>query len=77
MVLIFAVVSGKRFYLVPIVQFSGILCYTHFLFGGYVISSLGQDCVKLAAVLNAVVIGFVVADLFFGKPTLPEAERKG
>ena len=40
-------------------------------------SSLGQDCVKLAAVLNAVVIGFVVADLFFGKPTLPEAERKG
>ena len=77
MVLIFAVVSGRRFYLVPIVQFSGILCYTHFLFGGYVISSLGQDCVKLAAVLNAVVIGFVVADLFFGKPTLPEAERKG
>lgn len=62
-VILYAIISGRRYFLIPMMQFSSLLCYTHFLFGGYIITSLGEGCVQLAAVINTVVLCFLLYDL--------------
>lgn len=63
MLIIYVIIFRRRYYLAFIMNFSSMLTYTHFLtFGNYMFKFLGEDCVRLAALLNAAILGFLLKD---------------
>lgn len=55
-VLIYVLVFKRKYYLAPLMIFSSFNNYTHFLTGEYIFKFLGQDCVRLSALINLFII---------------------
>ncbi|MCH5171760.1 MAG: DUF2029 domain-containing protein [Erysipelotrichales bacterium] len=51
-ILLYVIVHKKQYYLAPLMIFSSVNNYTHFLTGEYIFKFLGQDCVRLSALIN-------------------------
>lgn len=61
-IIIYVLVMRRRYYLIALMQLSSVLCYTHFLFGSYIFKFLGTDTVPIAALINLLIIIFVIKD---------------
>ena len=55
-ILLYVIVHKKQYYLAPLMIFSSVNNYTHFLTGEYVFKFLGQDCVRLSAAINLFIL---------------------
>ena len=56
-ILLYDIVHKKQYYLAPLMIFSSINTYTHFLtFGEYIFKFLGQDSVRLSALINLFIL---------------------
>ena len=64
LVVIYAVISPKRFYFPILMQVSGAIAYYHYLSGRYFIHSWGEDSVHIAAFINLFVFGILMYDVF-------------
>lgn len=64
LVVIYAVISPKRFYFPILMQVSGAIAYYHYLSGKYFIQSWGEDSVHIAAFINLFVFGVLMYDVF-------------
>lgn len=62
-ILIYVIVHKKHYYLAPLMIFSSINTYTHFLTGEYIFKFLGQDCVRLSALINTFILIILFKDL--------------
>ncbi|MEG2052361.1 MAG: hypothetical protein RRZ92_00145 [Bacilli bacterium] len=63
MILVYSVLNLKRFYLVILSQLATSITLNIYLFGIYPIPNLGGANTKISALLNLVIICFLVADL--------------
>ena len=64
LIVIYAILSPKRFYLVILMQLSGAIAYYHYLSGKYFIQSWGEDSVHIAAFINLFVFMVIAYDVF-------------
>ena len=64
LVIVYAIISPKRFYFVPLMQLSGAIAYYHYLSGKYFIQSWGEDSVHIAAFINLFVFIIITYDVF-------------
>lgn len=64
LIVIYALLNPKRFYLVPLMQLSGFIAYYHYLSGKYFIESWGEDSVHIAAFINLFVFIVIGYDVF-------------
>ena len=65
LVVIYALIKKKRYYLIPLMQLSSFIAYYHYLsgFSIYFIDVFGEDSVSIAAIINAFVLTMVFNDL--------------
>ncbi len=56
MVMIYCLTNKKKYWLIPLVQLSGMITYMPYIFNSYFIDSLGLDSLRIATILNFVVI---------------------
>ena len=64
LIVIYAILNPKRFYLVPLMQLSGFIAYYHYLSGQYFIQSWGEDSVHIASFINLFVFIVIGYDVF-------------
>lgn len=64
LVVIYAIINPKRFYLPILMQLSGAIAYYHYLSGKYFIQSWGEDSVHIASFINLFVFGVLIYDTF-------------
>ncbi|MCI2068695.1 MAG: hypothetical protein LKJ88_03880 [Bacilli bacterium] len=64
LVVVFALLQGKRYWMIAAMQVSGGISYYHYLSGKYFISSMGEDSVSIASAINLVVLGVILYDLY-------------
>lgn len=63
LVVAYALVKGKRYFLIPLMQMASGIAYYHYISGRYFIHPWGEDSVHLAAFMIIVVLGVIVYDL--------------
>lgn len=63
LVLVYALVSKKKYYLVPFMQVSSLIAYYHYLSGKYFIEALGEDSVHICTFINLAVLIIIFIDL--------------
>ena len=56
LVVVYALIDKKRFWLVPLMQLSSAIAYFHYLTGHYFIDIIGENSVTLAAIMNLVIL---------------------
>ncbi len=61
-VILYVLIYKRKYWLGLLMSFSSVLAYTHFLMGGYIFKFLGQDSVRLAALINLFIIIYLVYD---------------
>lgn len=59
-VILYVLIYKRKYWLALLMSFSSVLAYTHFLMGGYIFKFLGQDSVRLAALINLFLIIYLV-----------------
>ncbi len=69
LILIYVFVYQKQYYLAALMIFSSFNNYTHFLTGEYIFKFLGQDCVRLSALINLIILVMLLKEL-------PKLERQ-
>ncbi len=69
LVVVYAIVKGKRYCLIPLMQISSGIAYHNYIGGRYFIIPWGEDSVHIAAFINIAVIGILFYDIL-------HAERK-
>jgi len=63
LILIYVLVYQKQYYLAALMIFSSFNNYTHFLTGEYIFKFLGQDCVRLSALINLIILVMLLKEL--------------
>lgn len=71
-VLIYVLIYRRKYWLGLLMSFSSVLAYTHFLMGGYIFTFLGQDSVRLAAMINL----FIIIYLIYEAPKILESNSR-
>lgn len=61
-VILYVLIYKRKYWLALLMSFSSVLAYTHFLMGGYIFKFLGQDSVRLAALINLFLIIYLVCE---------------
>ena len=63
LVVVYAIVKGRRWFLIPMMQLSSGIAYYHYISGNYFIQPWGEDSVHIAAVLVVAVLSVLFYDL--------------
>ena len=63
LVMVYAITTGKRYFLIPMMQLSSGIAYYHYISGNYFIQPWGEDSVHIAAVLVVAVLSVLFYDL--------------
>lgn len=59
--ILYVLVYKRKYAFAALMSVSSVLAYTHFLMGGYIFKFLGQDSVRLAAMINlGLIIGLIL-----------------
>ena len=61
-ILLYVIVFKRKYYLAALMIFSSFNNYTHFLTGEYIFKFLGQDSVRLSALINFFIIISLIKD---------------
>ena len=72
-ILMYVIVRKKQYYLAPLMIFSSVNNYTHFLTGEYIFKFLGQDCVRLSALINLAIIIILLVNM---RELFPKKEQE-
>jgi len=75
LVVVYALVKGKRYFLIPLMQVSSGIAYYHYLSGKYFIQSWGEDSVHISAYINLAVLCVIFYDLLKLKGTAVKADE--
>lgn len=62
-ILIYVIANKKHYYLAPLMIFSSINTYTHFLTREYIFKFLDQDSVRLSALINLTILIILFVDM--------------
>lgn len=60
--ILYVLIYRRKYILGVLMSVSSVLAYTHFLTGSYIFTFLGQDSVRLAAIINFVIIVTLIYD---------------
>ena len=63
LVMVYAITTGRRYFLIPMMQLSSGIAYYHYISGNYFIQPWGEDSVHIAAVLVVAVLSVLFYDL--------------
>ncbi len=63
LVMVYAITTGRRYLLIPMMQLSSGIAYYHYISGNYFIQPWGEDSVHIAAVLVVAVLSVLFYDL--------------
>ena len=63
LVMVYAITTGRRYFLIPMMQLSSGIAYYHYISGNYFIQPWGEDSVHIAAVLVVAVLSVLLYDL--------------
>ena len=64
LVVVYALIDKRRFFLVPLMQLSSGIAYFHYLTGHYFIDIIGENSVTIAACINLFILCVALYDVF-------------